>query len=132
MSLEADIEKWLVEFAKWKLPGPHEPPDWEKIAFIAGDKMLREELNELHAAVASQDRIEVIDAALDIIWEAAQLLFMCGVRDFDGFWTELCESNFSKLPSRDGQSKVEKGGGYKPPNFYQVFARYVAASKEGK
>jgi predicted HAD superfamily Cof-like phosphohydrolase len=78
-------------------------------------KLVTEEYDELQVAVANKDRIETLDALLDLIVVTVGAVHSLGV-DAEGAWKEVMGSNLAKIDRVTG--KVEKradGKVIKPP-----------------
>mgnify|MGYP003350135770 CR=1 FL=1 len=57
--------------------------------------LIKEEVAELHAAVADNDRVEQLDALIDILVVTVGAIHSAGF-DADGAWKEVMHSNFAK------------------------------------
>ena len=79
--------------------------------------LIKEEVDELQTAVDDNDRVEQLDALIDIIVVATGALHSLGV-DVNGAWKEVMRSNFDKVDSRTGRvNKREDGKVLKPANW---------------
>jgi predicted HAD superfamily Cof-like phosphohydrolase len=79
--------------------------------------LIKEEVAELAAAVASNDRVEQLDALIDIMVVTAGALHSMGV-DSPGAWKEVMRSNFAKVDQRTGKViRREDGKILKPTNW---------------
>jgi predicted HAD superfamily Cof-like phosphohydrolase len=89
--------------------------------------LIREEYTELFEANAEGDRVEMLDALIDIMVVTAGALHSLGC-DPDGAWKEVMRSNFDKVDPRTGKvtrredGKVLKPEGWEPPRL-QSFLR---------
>lgn len=89
--------------------------------FALYTKLINEEVGELETAIANNDRVEILDALIDILVVTAGAAHSLGV-DAEGAWKEVMRSNFSKI-SEDGKvrkredGKVLKPISYSPPNL---------------
>lgn len=85
-------------------------------------KLIKEEMSELMQAYARNDRVEQLDALLDIIVVSVGALHSMGV-DAPGAWKEVMRSNFAKVDPRTGRvarredGKVLKPEGWEPPRL---------------
>lgn len=80
-------------------------------------KLITEEYDELQVAVANKDRVETVDALLDIIVVSIGALHSVGV-DVDGAWKEVVASNLAKINPRTGRvQKREDGKVIKPASW---------------
>lgn len=87
-------------------------------------ELIREELEELRAAIDSQDLLEIADALTDILYVTYGAGHAWGI-DLDTCYTEVHRSNMSKLgedgkPIHREDGKVMKGPGYSKPNLVPV------------
>lgn len=79
--------------------------------------LIREEFNELQVAVSDDDRVEAVDAALDIITVCVGFLHSIGC-DAEGAWNEVVRSNMSKINADTGKVlKREDGKIIKPTDW---------------
>ena len=89
--------------------------------------LIREECQELFDANLEDDRVEMLDALIDIMVVTAGALHSLGV-DADGAWKEVMRSNFAKIDPRTGRvtrredGKVLKPEGWEPPRL-KAFCR---------
>ena len=92
--------------------------------------LLQEELDELKAALANNDVVEVLDALSDLqyILDGSYLSWGLGHLKETAF-NEVHRSNMSKLGEdgkpiyREGDGKVLKGPNYTPPDLAQFFVK---------
>lgn len=84
--------------------------------------LIREEFTELEDAVMYDNKVEVIDAVLDIITVCVGLLHSSGC-DAQGAWDEVVRSNMSKVDPSTGKvirrddGKILKPSSYSPPDL---------------
>jgi predicted HAD superfamily Cof-like phosphohydrolase len=84
--------------------------------------LIAEEFTELNAAVASGDRVEQLDALLDIMVVTAGAIHSMGA-DGEGGWKEVMSTNFAKIDKQTGKvrkredGKVLKPLGWTPPDL---------------
>ena len=86
--------------------------------------LIAEELDELRAAIADQNIIEVADALTDLLYVVYGAGHAFGI-DLDETFNEVHRSNMSKLgedgkPIRREDGKVLKGPNYTPPDLKTV------------
>lgn len=92
--------------------------------------LITEEYKELLTAQQNQDRVETLDALIDIMVVTAGALHSLGV-DCEGAWKEVMRSNFAKIDPRTGKvqrredGKILKPANWEPPRL----AGYVRESK---
>ena len=83
--------------------------------------LIEEEHDELNTAIAAGDRVEQLDALIDILVVTIGAIHSAGF-DAEGAWKEVMRSNFSKVGD-DGKvrkredGKVLKPIGYSPPQL---------------
>jgi predicted HAD superfamily Cof-like phosphohydrolase len=79
--------------------------------------LIKEEAQELSAAIAAVDTVEQLDALIDILVVTVGALHSLGV-DVDGAWKEVMRSNFDKVDTRTGRvTKRADGKVLKPENW---------------
>ena len=85
-------------------------------------KLIDEEVEELQEAVTAEDRVEMVDALIDILVVTIGALHSMGA-DAEGAWKEVMRSNFSKIDKETGMvrkredEKVLKPITYSPPDL---------------
>lgn len=86
--------------------------------------LIVEEYNELEIAYHRVDRVEELDACMDLIWVTLGYCYMNGW-DVQGAWNEVARSNLSKINPETGKvikredGKVLKPEGWTPPSLEQ-------------
>ena len=89
--------------------------------------LMEEEWKELKVALASNDRVEQLDALLDFIVVTTGAIHSAGF-DGEGGWKEVMSTNFAKIDKETGKvrkredGKVLKPIGWVPPEL----ARFVS------
>lgn len=88
--------------------------------------LIHEELEELKAAIANNDIVEVADALTDILYVVYGAGHAFGI-DLDACFREVHRSNMSKLgedgkPIRREDGKILKGTSYTPPDLKSIVA----------
>jgi predicted HAD superfamily Cof-like phosphohydrolase len=85
--------------------------------------LIDEEYNdELKAAIAAGDRVEMLDALIDILVVTVGAIHSMGA-DGEGAWREVMNTNFAKIDKDTGKvrkredGKVLKPVGWTPPNL---------------
>jgi predicted HAD superfamily Cof-like phosphohydrolase len=87
-------------------------------------KLIEEEFKELKVAVDNVDRVETLDALVDIIVVTIGALHSMGA-DVEGAWKEVMNTNFAKIDKETGKvrkredGKVLKPTGWEPPKLAQ-------------
>jgi predicted HAD superfamily Cof-like phosphohydrolase len=85
-------------------------------------KLIEEEFKELKVAIDNVDRVETLDALVDIIVVTIGALHSMGA-DVEGAWHEVMSTNFAKIDKDTGKvrkredGKVLKPVGWTPPNL---------------
>ena len=91
-------------------------------------KLIQEEVSELQTAVDNNDRVEQLDALIDIMVVTVGAIQSLGV-DGEGAWKEVMSTNFAKIDSLTGRvrkredGKVLKPLGWKPPELSKYINR---------
>ena len=83
-------------------------------------KLIEEECRELGDAVRQHDKIETLDALIDILVVTIGAIHSMGA-DAEGAWKEVMKTNFAKIDHETGKvrkredGKVLKPVGWEPP-----------------
>ena len=91
-------------------------------------KLIQEEVEELQTAVDNNDRIEQLDALIDILVVTVGAVQSLGA-DGEGAWKEVMSTNFAKIDSLTGRvrkredGKVLKPTGWRPPELSKYINR---------
>lgn len=98
---------------------------YDKSQFELYVSLIDEEFNdELFEAIANEDRVEILDALVDILVVTLGAIHSLGV-DGEGAWNEVIRSNMSKIDTATGKvikrddGKVLKPDSYSPPALEQ-------------
>ena len=84
--------------------------------------LIEEECRELGDAVGQHDKVETVDALVDILVVTIGALHSMGA-DAEGAWKEVMQTNFNKIDKETGKvrkredGKVLKPLGWTPPNL---------------
>ncbi len=96
---------------------------WNQEQFNLYVNLIDEEYNdELKAAIAACDPVEIVDALTDILVVTIGALHSMGA-DPEGAWKEVMRTNFAKIDKETGKvrkredGKVLKPLGWEPPNL---------------
>jgi predicted HAD superfamily Cof-like phosphohydrolase len=87
-------------------------------------KLIEEEFKELGVAIEQTDRVETLDALVDILVVTIGALHSMGA-DVEGAWKEVMSTNFAKIDHETGKvrkredGKVLKPIGWKSPELAQ-------------
>lgn len=85
-------------------------------------KLIKEECDELQLALDNNDRVEQLDALIDIVVVTIGAIHSMGA-DAEGAWKEVMQTNFAKIDRETGKvrkredGKVLKPVGWAPPNL---------------
>jgi predicted HAD superfamily Cof-like phosphohydrolase len=85
-------------------------------------KLIEEEAEELNQAIINKDRVEMLDALIDILVVTIGAIHSMGA-DAEGAWKEVMRTNFAKIDKDTGKvrkredGKVLKPVGWEPPNL---------------
>ena len=92
--------------------------------YIMYVKLISEEHQELLEATLSDDRVEQLDALIDILVVTIGAIHSMGA-DAEGAWKEVMKTNFAKIDHKTGKvrkredGKVLKPTGWKSPELAQ-------------
>jgi predicted HAD superfamily Cof-like phosphohydrolase len=84
--------------------------------------LIEEEANELAEAIKAHDKVETVDALIDILVVTIGALHSMGA-DAEGAWKEVMKTNFAKIDRETGKvrkredGKVLKPVGWTPPDL---------------
>lgn len=84
--------------------------------------LIKEETKELQEAFDQNDRVEILDALIDIIVVTVGAINSMGANG-EAAWDEVMRTNFAKIDSETGKvrkredGKVLKPDGWQPPNL---------------
>jgi len=91
-------------------------------------KLITEEYTELQEAIAAGDKVETLDALVDILVVTLGAINSMGA-DGEGAWREVMATNFAKIDRRSGKvlrredGKVLKPEGWQPPQLQNFLKR---------
>ena len=90
--------------------------------------LITEEYNELKDAIVANDKVEQLDALVDILVVTMGAI-RAGGFDGEGAWKEVMDTNFAKIDPETGKvrkredGKVLKPEGWKPPELAQFIGK---------
>jgi predicted HAD superfamily Cof-like phosphohydrolase len=96
--------------------------DFNESQFNLYTSLIQEEVEELWTANAASDRVECLDALIDILVVTVGAIHSMGA-DAEGAWKEVMSTNFAKIDKETGKvrkredGKVLKPIGWVPPNL---------------
>ena len=79
--------------------------------------LIEEELDELKVATSEDDRVEMVDALIDIMVVTIGALHSMGA-DAEGAWNEVIRSNMSKVDAATGKILKREDGKILKPDTY--------------
>jgi predicted HAD superfamily Cof-like phosphohydrolase len=90
--------------------------------------LIEEEAEELNQAIINKDKVEMLDALIDMLVVTIGAIHSAGF-DAEGAWKEVMSTNFAKIDKRTGKvikredGKVLKPDGWTPPNLKSYLER---------
>ena len=72
-------------------------------------KLIKEESEELADAVAAHDKVETLDALIDILVVTIGAIHSAGF-NAEGAWKEVMRTNFAKIDSETGKVRKREDG----------------------
>ena len=96
--------------------------DFNKDQFNLYTDLISEEVNELADAITAHDKVETLDALVDILVVTIGAIHSMGA-DAEGAWKEVMQTNFAKIDKETGKvrkredGKVLKPVGWVAPNL---------------
>ena len=101
---------------------------WNEDQFKMYLKLIEEEAKELSDALAASDKIETLDALIDILVVTIGTIHSMGA-DAEGAWKEVMSTNFAKIDKETGKvrkredGKVLKPIGWKAPELEKFLTK---------
>jgi predicted HAD superfamily Cof-like phosphohydrolase len=99
-------------------------------------KLIEEEAEELNQAIINKDKVEMLDALVDILVVTIGAIHSMGA-DAEGAWKEVMKTNFAKIDKDTGKvrkredGKVLKPLGWTPPNLKSYLSKETSLLKQG-
>jgi predicted HAD superfamily Cof-like phosphohydrolase len=99
-------------------------------------KLIEEEAEELNQAIISKDRVETLDALIDIVVVTIGAIHSMGA-DAEGAWNEVMRTNFAKIDPETGKvrkredGKVLKPEGWTPPDLKPYLSKENRILQQG-
>ena len=96
--------------------------DFNQTQFNMYLKLIEEETDELSAAINNHNKVETLDALIDILVVTIGAIHSLGA-DAEGAWKEVMNTNFAKIDKETGKvrkredGKVLKPQGWTPPEL---------------
>jgi predicted HAD superfamily Cof-like phosphohydrolase len=72
-------------------------------------KLIKEEVGELQTAIDNNDKVEQLDALIDILVVTIGAIHSMGA-DADGAWKEVMRTNFAKIDKDTGKVRKREDG----------------------
>ena len=72
-------------------------------------ELIAEEFTELNSAITQQDRVEQLDALIDILVVTIGAIHSAGF-DAEGAWKEVMRTNFAKIDKETGKVRKREDG----------------------
>ena len=97
---------------------------FDKDQFDLYVSLIDEEIRELYEAITAHDKVETLDALIDILVVTIGAIHSMGA-DGEGAWKEVMNTNFAKIDKKTGKvrkredGKVLKPVGWKAPELAQ-------------
>ena len=82
-------------------------------------KLIAEEVGELNDAIENDDRIEQLDALIDILVVTIGAMHSMGA-DSEGAWKEVLKTNLAKIDTKTGKVVKRKDGKVLKPKDWQA------------
>ena len=90
--------------------------------------LIEEEAEELNQAIINKDKVEMLDALIDMLVVTIGAIHSAGF-DAEGAWKEVMSTNFAKIDKKTGKvikredGKVLKPDGWTPPNLKEFLSK---------
>ena len=101
---------------------------FDETQFNLYTSLIQAEVDELWAANAAADKVEILDALIDILVVTIGAIHSMGA-DGEGAWKEVMQTNFAKIDHDTGKvrkredGKVLKPTGWVPPDLTQFVSK---------
>jgi predicted HAD superfamily Cof-like phosphohydrolase len=96
--------------------------NYDSKQYLLYNNLIREEVTELQEAIVANDKVEQLDALIDILVVTVGAIHSMGA-DAEGAWNEVMRTNFAKIDPVTGKvrkredGKVLKPEGWTAPNL---------------
>ena len=110
-SVFKDQEKFMVA-------GDQTVDTFNQAQFDMYTRLIDEEVEELKEAIADDDRVEMLDALLDILVVTVGAIHSMGA-DGEGGWDEVMATNFAKIDPETGKVRKRADGKILKPDNWQ-------------
>lgn len=123
------VEKVREFHARFGVPDLHSP-ELPEDRLELREELIREEFNELCAAMRDADLVEVADALMDLIYVTIGAALEFGL-PVDELFCEVHRTNMAKVGGkRRADGKILKPDGWKPPNIAGVLEQASALRRQ--
>lgn len=92
--------------------------EWNEAQLNMYHTLIKEETKELQEAFDLNDRVEILDALIDIIVVTAGAINSMGANG-EGAWDEVMRTNFAKIDQLTGKVKKREDGKVLKPEGWQ-------------
>jgi predicted HAD superfamily Cof-like phosphohydrolase len=102
--------------------------EFDELQYAMYIKLINEEHQELLEATLSEDRVEQLDALIDILVVTIGAIHSLGA-DGEGAWKEVMRTNFAKIDHDTGKVRKREDGkilkpiGWTPPKLTQFITK---------
>ena len=102
--------------------------EFDKDQFDLYVSLIDEEIRELYEAITAHDKVETLDALIDILVVTIGAIHSMGA-DAEGAWKEVMSTNFAKIDKKTGlvrkreDGKVLKPVGWTAPELEQFLTK---------
>lgn len=99
-------------------------------------KLIEEEAEELNQAIIAKDKLEMLDALVDILVVTIGAIHSMG-SNAEGAWNEVMRTNFAKIDPETGKvrkredGKVLKPEGWQPPELKKYLSKEESLLRQG-
>lgn len=107
---------------KFMIAGDQSVDNYNESQYNMYLNLIKEEVGELQEAVNNNDRVEQLDALIDILVVTVGAIHSMGA-DGEGAWNEVMATNFAKIDAETGKvrkrddGKILKPEGWKAPEL---------------
>lgn len=103
---------------KFMIAGDQTVDTFNQAQFDMYTRLIDEEVEELKEAITSDDRVEMLDALLDILVVTVGAIHSMGA-DGEGGWDEVMATNFAKIDPETGKVRKRGDGKILKPDNWQ-------------
>ena len=113
---------------KFMVAGDQTVDNYNELQYNMYLNLIKEEVQELQDAVDQDDKVEQLDALIDILVVTVGAIHSLGA-DGEGAWNEVMATNFAKIDAETGKvrkredGKILKPEGWKTPELKPFLTR---------